>query len=305
MFRSGRRSIAALAHVCLLLVALSTAPVLGSGYVPDPTTPRSEVPEPYQWQTDHIFASVEEWAAELAAFTQDIARFSEYEGRLGESADVLYELREFADAMNLRVMKLFMHANLNFDVDQSNSENEARLGQIRAIFPQYGAAVAFMEPELLALDEDLVWSFINGHEGLQEYKFAYEELLRGKDHTLSQPEEELMALTGNIRGVPSRVHGSLMNVDLDFGELIDENGETVPLTINAWSKYRSGATYNVRKQATDKFFGTLRQFENTFANLLDGVVKSHLMSVQARGYESCMEASVYPEHISPTAYHML
>jgi oligoendopeptidase F len=79
----------------------------------------------------------------------------------------------------------------------------------------------------------------------------------------------------------------------------------VPLTVSGWSALRSSEAYNTRVQARDAFFGTLRGYENTFATMLDGAVKSHIMSKDARGYETCLEASLSPDNISTDAYRML
>ena len=305
MSRSGRRLQAMLSPLALFLVCLAIALPASAEYVPDPNTPRSEVPAEFQWNPHHIFPDVAAWETELAAIEKDIAKFADYEGHLGDSADFLYKFFEFYHGMDLRLTRLYLFANFLFDVEQSNSESQARLGKVRALFPHYGRAVAFVEPELLGLDQARMEGFLNEHEGLSIYRFAYEELLRERDHTLSQPEEQILALTGNVRGVPGRAHESLMNVDLDFPQILDETGQQVALSMSGFSRYRSSDVYNVRKQAADAFFGTLRGHENTFATLLDGVVKSHLLTVQARGYDSCLEAALYPQHISSAAYLML
>jgi oligoendopeptidase F len=306
MMCCARRSLSALAALTLGLILLAcTLPVLAADYVPDPTTPRSEVPNQFKWRTDQIFPDTQAWADELAAFDQDIAKFAEYEGHLGDSAETLYEFLQFSEDMDLRASRLYLYANLNFDVDQSDGEAQTRLGRVRAIFPKYSRAGAFAEPELLALDPAKVEGFLDSSEGLSIYRFFYEELLRQREYTLSQEEEQLLALTGNIRAVPSNAHQSLLNVDIEFPEIINEEGKTVRLTLNGFPKYRSSEVYEVREQAATAFFGTLRQFENTLATLLDGVVKSHIMNVEARGYDNCLQAALYPQHISPTAYHML
>ncbi len=77
------------------------------------------------------------------------------------------------------------------------------------------------------------------------------------------------------------------------------------MTVSGFSGLRSNDNYLVRKQAADAFFGTLREYENTFAVLLDGAVKIHIMTKDARGYETCLEAALSPDNISTDAYRML
>jgi oligoendopeptidase F len=92
---------------------------------------------------------------------------------------------------------------------------------------------------------------------------------------------------------------------MKFPDIVDENGESVPLTLSGFTKYRASKSYDVRKQAADVFFATFRQFENTLAASLDGAVKSHLMTKKVRNYESCLEASLFGDNITPATYNML
>ena len=114
-----------------------------------------------------------------------------------------------------------------------------------------------------------------------------------------------MALMGNMRSVPADAHEALLGVDMEFPEIIGPDGTPVPVTVSGFSALRADDNYLVRRQATDAFFGTLRSYENTFAVLIDGVVKGHIMTRDARGYDSCLEASLSPDNISTDAYRML
>jgi oligoendopeptidase F len=301
----GRLSAAALAALVLVLGTLGSAQNGLAQYTPDPNSPRSDVPAKYQWNPYDIFPSTEAWDSELKAVEQDIPKLGQYEGHLGESAETMVQCLHDYEDMDQRISKLYSFANLIFDVDQSNSESQARLGKVRALFPKYGRTVAFIEPEMLSLEPAVVEGWMAQNKDLAVYKFEYEELLRQKEHTLSPAEEKILAMTNNVRGLAGRVHQSLMNVDLEFPEIIGDDGQKVRLTMSGFSKLRSSPVYAVRRQAADAFFGTLRSYENTFSTLLDGVVNSHILNKDARGYDSCLEAALYPQHISTAAYKML
>jgi len=140
---------------------------------------------------------------------------------------------------------------------------------------------------------------------LKIYEQYFSNILRMKPHTLSKDEEGILSMTGQVRGVPNDVSSKLRNVDMKFPDIVDENGASVPLTLAGFSKYRASKLYNVRKQAADAFFATFRQYENTLAASLDGAVKSHLMTKKLRNYESCLEASLFGDDITPATYNML
>jgi oligoendopeptidase F len=285
---------------CLLLAASSAA-----GYEPNPSEPRSEVPAEYQWNPKDIFPDNDAWNAELEAIGADIPKLMEFQGRLGESAAIMLDAQGATHDMMIRLYKLYVYAQTLYDVDQGNNEHREMQGQVAALFPSFGEATSWMEPELLEIDPAIIKNFMAEEKDLAVYSYYFSELWRQQEHTLSSPEERLMALTGNMRSVPSDAHEALLGVDMKFPEIVNGDGETVPMTVSGFSGLRSDDNYNVRVQARDAFFGTLRNYENTFAVLLDGVVKSHIMSKDARGYETCLEASMSPDNISTGAYRML
>jgi len=287
-----------------LLVILVAVPAVAD-YAPDPSAPRSDVPVGSRWNPDHIFADKAAWEAELAAIQADIPKLMEFQGRLGESAATLLDANNASYATMLRLYKLYVYAQTLYDVDQGVSEHRTMQGQVSAIFPAFGEATSWMEPELLEIDPAVIRNFMNEEPELAKFNYYFSELWRQQEYTLSSPEERLMALTGNMRSLASDTHEALLGVDMDFPEIVGPTGEKVPLTVSGFSALRSDDNYLVRKQAADAFFGTLRGYENTFAVLIDGVVKNHIMTRDARGYESCLEASLSPDNISPAAYRML
>ncbi len=290
-----------LAGLSCLLLAI---PVL-AGYEPDPSALRADVPAEYQWNPHDIFPDNEAWQAELEAIGEDIPKLMEFQGRLAESAAIMLDAQSATHDMMIRLYKLYAYAQTLYDVDQGNNEHRQMQGQVAALFPSFGAATSWMEPELLEIDPAVIKNFMAEDKDLAVYNYYFSELWRQQEHTLSSPEEKLMALTGNMRSVPGDAHEALLGVDMEFPDIIDGEGNLVPMTVSGFSSLRSDDSYAVRKQARDAFFSTLRQFETTFAVLLDGAVKSHIMSKDARGYETCLEASLSPDNISTGAYRML
>lgn len=296
-----RRGTWAVLLACVLTAAGATA----ADYVPDPTDPRSAVPEGYRWKSTDIFPDDEAWEAELAAVAADIPKLNEFRGRLGESAATLLDANDATYETMLRLYKVYIYAQTLYDVDQGDSDHRTMQGRVAALFPSFGEATSWMEPELLEIEPAVIRNFMNEEPELAKFNYYFSELWRQQEYTLSSPEERLMALTGNMRQTASDAHEALLGVDMEFPEIVGPDGAMVPVTVSGFSALRSDENYLVRKQTADAFFGTLRGYENTFSVLLDGVVKNHIMTRDARGYESCLEASLSPDNISPAAYRML
>ncbi|MGD9547077.1 MAG: oligoendopeptidase F [Candidatus Krumholzibacteriia bacterium] len=296
---------AARTMVGFLAFALFAVPVLAADYVPDPSAPRADIPKGYQWDPTDIFPDDDAWAAELEAIKVDIPKLNGFKGRLGESAATLLDANTATFDLRLRLMKLYVYAQTKYDVEQGVGSLRQMQGRVSAVFPSFGEATSWMEPELLEIDPTTIRNFMNEEPALAEFEYYFEELWRQQEHTLSSPEERIMALTGNMRSTAGDAHEALLGVDMEFPEIVGPEGAKIPVTLSGFSSLRSHDNYLVRKQAADAFFGTLRGYENTFAVLLDGVVKNHLMSKDARGYGTCLEAALSPDNISTDAYRML
>ena len=294
-----------LSALLLVLMTLGAALPALAEYEPDATAPRSSIPAEYQWQWGDIFANEEEWETELSAFEADLPKLGEFKGRLGESGQVLFDAQETVYGMLNRFYKLLVYAQLQFDVNQGDNAARTNSGRVQQLGPSFGQATAYIEPELLEIPPETIENWMREMPELQLYKYYFSELWRQQEHTLDEQGEELMAITSRMRGLAGDTHEALLGVDVEFPTIINDEGEEVSLALSNFSTYRGASSYAVRKQAAEAFFGTLRGYENTFAVLVDGVVKTHIATKDARGYESCLAASMSPDNISPEAYRML
>ncbi len=301
MNRSARLSGA---FVCVLMAAILVA-ASALAYEPNPTDPRDQVPDAYKWDYTHVFPSVEAWETELEAVSATVPELAAYEGRMGESADVLAEAMFKVEALLLRIYKLYAYTQLRLDPELSNAENQMMQGKVGFLFQSFGSTVSYMEPELLDVPKETIDGFLASRDDLTIYQHYFNDMFRMKAHSLSKAEERILSMAGQVRGATAEVSEKLRDVDLGFPEILNEDGTSSPLTLAGWGRARSAGSYALRKQATEAFFGTFRQFENTLAATLDGVVKSHLLTKELRGYESCLEASLKGDDISTTTYRML
>jgi oligoendopeptidase F len=284
---------------CLILAVCCQAAL---AYTPDAAAPRSEVPTEYQWQWEHIFPSVEAWEAELAAFEQDIPSLTKYKGQLSGSPEALKAAQSQVEAMGDRFRKLMIYAQLRFDIDQGVDEARTRQGRVGQLGPLFSQNLSWMEPEMLSIPRETIEAWMDQDPDLASWRYAFEEMWRQEAYTLDAGGERLMAINGRMRGTPSDAFNTLLSVDIEFPEIVGLDGETRPLTLNNFGTLRAAPTYAVRKQAAEAFFGTLRDYENTFASLLHGVVKNHIATKEARGYETCLQAALSPDNITEATY---
>ena len=206
--------------VCAVMLVLAAAAMAAGSYTPDPSSPRDSVPEDHRWRSSDIFTDKAAWEAELAAVGTDIPKLNEFRGRLGESGAILLDAQNATYATMLRLYKVYIYAQTLYDVDQGNSEHRTMQGRVQAMFPAFGEATSWMEPELLEIEPQVIRNFMNEEPELAKYNYYFSELWRQQAHTLTGPEERLMALTGNMRSTASDAHEALLGVDMEFPSII-------------------------------------------------------------------------------------
>ena len=118
---------------------------------------RSEVAEQYKWRVQDIFASDEAWEQEYAAAEKCID-FSAFAGKLADPAQLaaLFARQEEAGK---RIERLYLYAHMRHDEDSRVAKYTAMQSRAMSLYVRYSSESAFVEPELTALDEELLRSF--------------------------------------------------------------------------------------------------------------------------------------------------
>ena len=270
---------------------------------PDPNLPRAEVPDECKWDLTHLYATPDDWEKDFAAVEAEIPKIKPTcEGKLASSPELMLECLDGTYTILEQLYKLYVYAGRDFDQDQSLDETKVRSGRIQMLVPTFADQVSFMDPEILAMDKAVIDGWMAENADLAGYRYYFDDIFRMKAHTLSPAEERLMALTGNMADAPYYAHEAMLNVDMTFPEIENDKGEMEPLTVTGFTKYRGGPDAELRRVAKDTFFGGLAGYENTFASMLDGIVKAHIFAKEARGYDTCLGAALTPDDIDTVVY---
>ncbi|WP_100011485.1 oligoendopeptidase F [Lentibacillus sediminis] len=266
---------------------------------------RSELPEEKTWKLEDIFATDEDWKKELASLKADIPQVEQYQGKLDESADTLYELLQLQDELSERLGKLFTYAHMRYDQDTTNSFYQGLNAQAENVLTQASSAMSYIVPEILAMDEGKLKSFVEEKDELKLYEKALDEITRQRPHILSEKEEVLLAEAGEALSAPSQTFSMLNNADLTFPGITNEDGEKVDLTHGRYQGFLHSKDRRVREEAFKAMYETYGKFQNTFASTLSGGLKTHNFSAKVRKYESAREAALDNNNIPEQVYENL
>ena len=266
---------------------------------------RSEVDVELTWKLDDIFASESEWEkalSEAMSLADEIAGFA---GKVGESADTLYKVLETYEKCCLKVHLVYGYAFKMRDVDTTSTYAQTLYSKVMSADVEVSEKIAFMEPEIIAVDEETMNQFYTEKPELNKYKIFIKEVRRGKEHSLSPELEKLLAGANELADLPYEVFATLGNADLKFPEITNEKGEKIQITNGRFVPLEESKDRRVRKEVFEKFYETFGNFKNTSASLYAGQVKQLMFYARARKYSSTLEAAVDGNNVSPEVYNNL
>lgn len=266
---------------------------------------REEVPEQLTWDLTSIFESDEAWEAELKEVEQLSKQASNYKGKVAESAENLYNTLQFSDALYERLHKLYVYSHLKHDQDTTNSKYQDLDGRVRSVLTNVGAAWSFITPEILALDEATLNSYVESYEPLSLYEQSLKELNLGRPHILSAEKEELLAQFSEVTSTAGQTFSALNNADLEFPKIKGEDGEEVQITHGNYITMLESDNREVREAAFKAVYKTYGQYKNTFATTLAGNVKAHNANAKVRHYNSARHAALSNNFIPEKVYDQL
>ncbi|WP_077211196.1 oligoendopeptidase F [Bacillus dakarensis] len=266
---------------------------------------RSEIKVEDTWRLEDIFPTDDAWEKEFQDVKALIPGVEDYQGKLGESADQLYEALQKQDQLLERLSKLFTYAHMRYDQDTTNSFYQGLDDRMKNLYSQAASSLAYIVPEILSIDEEKVNMFLNEKEELKLYKHAIEEINLQRPHVLSAEQESLLAQASEVMNSSSTTFGMLNNADLEFPSIKDENGEEVEITHGRFIRFLESSDRRVREDAFKAVYETYGKFKNTFSSTLSGQVKKDNFHARIRNYQSARHAALSANNIPEEVYDNL
>ncbi|UCC29406.1 MAG: oligoendopeptidase F [Phycisphaerales bacterium] len=266
---------------------------------------RGEIDTKYLWATETIFRTVDEWETEFAAVEKEMEALAKFRGTLSQGSDQLYKFLKARDEVEPRVSRIYVYASLTADQDTRDGKHQAMRSRARSLAIKYGQLMSWVQPELTAMQFEQIDSWMREKQELELYRHAFDDLFRQKQYVLSPREEELLAMAGEVRSTPRSAYTLFSNADTVFPKIVDAEGKTREIDEQAFYVYMRSPDRRVRKDVYDAIVGTFAKHRNTAAALLNGAVQNHILTVKARGYDSCLGASLHGSNIPVGVYNNL
>lgn len=262
---------------------------------------REEIPVKYTWDVESLYENQEKWDIDYKILEVEIEGFKKFKGKLDDSK-LLLEALTSRDNIYRIAGNLYSYASLKLDEDTRASKYQMLSDKAFRIYVGADEAMAFFVPEILSLNLEKIENLIKENEKLKLYEKLLKEILRKKDHILSEKEEMIMAKVSEVSSNSENVFSMLNNADLKFPTIKSETGEEIEITHGNYVPLMMSTNRDVRKNTFKAMYSVYMGLKNTFAATLDGEVKSNKFFAEMRGYKTSLVASLDQNNISEAVY---
>jgi oligoendopeptidase F len=267
-----------------------------------PVLKRAEVPHELTWNLDLIYSSPQQWEEDFDRVEKEIEAFAGWQNTLSQGSSRLLEVLLHRDATGITLGKLRSFASLRYSEDTGNSESQARDDRVDNLGTRRAAATAWIEPEILQIAPEVLARWVEEEEGLKVYSYYFEQLEKGRPHTLSSEVEEVLAQAYEPLGNAYNVFTLFNNADLKFPQIKDEEGRMVDFSLGRYINFLESRDRSVRESAFRLMHSSYHTWRNTLGANLSGLIKSHAFDARVRKYDSALEAALKPKEIPTEVY---
>jgi oligoendopeptidase F len=266
---------------------------------------RSEVPAEYTWNAPSVFPSVEAWEAEFKSLAESLPDAARFQGHLADGPASLAEAREAAENLLRRVGRVYVYASMSHNVDTTDQAATRMLGRAQGLFGQVAAALAYFDPELLAIGREKLEQWLKAEPRLADFAHYVDDLFRRQAHVRSAEVEELLGLAADPFSGPRNLANLLTSSDFKFPPAKTSDGKELPVSESTIDDVLAQSDRAARRTGWVGYQDTYLAFRNTLAVNLVTAIKQNVFLMRARRHASSLEASLFANNIPVEVFHNL
>ena len=258
-----------------------------------------------QIDLSELYANDEKFLNSLKKINKEVKKYSKYKDHLFDNPEKLYEFLEFDTNLSKEIERLYLYAHINNDLDLENVHYQDYHGRVINLLNIVSEVSSFVVPEILTHDYNEFIEMVKKYPKLKEYKLNMKKIFRDKKLIRSKEEEELISILTASYNRPEEISEMLINTDLNYGYIKDENNKDVLITNSNYSKYIESNDRRVRKDTFDALYNEIKAHENTFAEILATEIMNNNKIAKIRKFKSARELSLYHNEVENAIYDNL
>ncbi|MEL7267538.1 MAG: M3 family metallopeptidase, partial [Planctomycetota bacterium] len=256
------------------------------------------------WDLSSLFDNDDAWEQALQQYREQTEGYAAFQGRLGEGAETIAEMLRFDEQMDRLGERLGVYAFLKTTEDQSNADYQGLKSRFQNAAVAASQAASYIRPELLAIPADQMDTMLE-EESLRPFQLSLTRLLRYRPHTLTDREERLIAMQGEMASTAGNAFRQLSDADMHFGTVVDHEGTERELTQSTFIQFLEMPDREIRKKAFHQYYDEYAAHENTLAATFAGTIHQDIYYSRARNYDSCLQSALFPDNVPVSVYDNL
>lgn len=264
--------------------------------------PRSEMDKNYLWDLSCVFKTDEDWYQSYEIAKQLIDSYKDYQDTFMNSAKELYDTLKLDQEISRKLDVLTVYANSKSDEDKSNNTYLKMWGELNDLYTQVSVASSFLVPTLLKYQYLKIEEYMKEEPRLKEFEHSLKDVYRYKPYVLPENEEKLLSEFSKVFQTPSETYDIFTTSDLEFGKVLSDTGEEIELTDANFGYYLRSKNRAFRKRVFEKVYESYKQYSNTIATTLAGVINASVINARVRGYQNSMQSFLFPDEVNSEAY---
>ena len=266
---------------------------------------REEVKKSDKWDIESVYNTLDKYNKDYDIVKSNIIKLSKMQDTFLDNSKNFKEFLLLDSDTSRLIAKLYTYAARKYDEDTGNSTYQELYGKINNLYQEYEEATSFVVPMILEKDKDTIINYLNKEETLKDYRHQLLDVLRYKEHSLSKEEEHIISAYSKVLDSSSDTADFLMDTDMKFGMIKDENDKEVELTSSNYSTLLSSKNRRVRKDAFINYHRVYGNFKNTLTSTLASTCEALSVSSKLKKYNSSIEASLFNDFIPTKLYDNL
>ena len=272
-----------------------------AGVVSPPQEVRAE--EPVTADTSLVFESWEEWQG---AYDEVVAALDAFEALMDESIGAPKELLAVMGARDrvyrtARAVEGYIYLRLQLDA----TDEEARSRQHLLDDTDrrwYGKGSPWLNRSLTDLGSSTIQGWLASDEALTLYGFFFRRFFESAGYPFPEGQKDLRALDTIFERQTDRVYRAVTVAEPPSVEVKLESGESLEMNVaRARMVFEELTNVLDRHRVSQEWLEELGGRSQTYAALLEGIVKRHKLLAEVRGFDSALSAQLHADAISDQA----
>lgn len=258
-----------------------------------------------KWNLTTIYPTYDDYKRGFDSLNDSLNELISYKGKLScEKSFVEYML--LSDKFNKEIGNVYHYVALTADQNLKDINNAASLNRVLSFFNQAATALSFESPEILAIGEETIMSFINNNPEIEAHRFPIKKLFHANEHILSEKEERLISYYNTLADSGAKLYSNLSTSDFENVIVTLSTKEKVAINPSTYSYYLSTLENQAdRKKVFEALYKYYDKHKNTLGEIYKNVVCASKANAQSRGFSSILESHLFPNNIPTSVYHTL